>query len=69
MSEQFLTARQVSTEIFNGAWNYQKILRLTRNGILPAVKAGKSYLYQRGALEHWVETNFTKPAWSKIKIG
>ena len=64
----FMNARQVASDFFHGSCNYQKVLRLTRKGILPAVKLGKSYLYRRNDLEHWAIINFSKPAWSKIKI-
>ena len=68
-NKDFLTAKEVAVEFFNNEWGYQKVLRLTRNGILPAVKMGKSYLYQRSQLRKWAEINFNSPAYSKIKVG
>ena len=64
----FMTAKQVAIDFFEGECNYQKVLRLTRKGYLPAVKLGKSYLFRRAELEHWADENFSKPAWAKIKI-
>ena len=64
----FMTAKQVASDFFNGECNYQKVLRLTRKGQLPAVKLGKSYLFKRSELERWAAENFSKPAWRKIKV-
>ncbi len=64
----FLTAKEVSEDFFNGKWGYQKVLRLTRNGVIPAVKKGKSYLYEHSQLVKWAEVNFSKPAQARIKI-
>lgn len=68
MEEKFMTAKQVSTDFFNGNCNYQKVLRLTRQGKLPAMRMGNSYLFSKQALENWVNQNFFKPYWSKIKM-
>ena len=64
----FYTATQVSQAFFHGRVSYQNVLSLTRQGKLPAIKRGKSYLYERHALEEWVKTNFGTPAWSGIKV-
>lgn len=64
----FMTAKQVAKDFFNDECNYQKVLRLTRKGYLPAVKLGKSYLFKRSELERWASDNFSRPAWSKIKV-
>lgn len=68
MSQTFMDAKQVSCDFFNGMCDYQKVLRLTRNGYLPGKKLGKSYLYIREELEKWAETNFSKPVCSKMKL-
>ena len=70
MHEQlkFLTAKEVAEAFFHNDLNYQKVLRLTRNGILPAKKFGKSYLYEKSELEFWVSNNFSTPAYFKIII-
>ncbi len=47
MEQEFLSAKQVADQFFNGECNYLKVLHLTREGILPAKKFGKSYLYKR----------------------
>ena len=67
--KDFMTAKQVAIEFFNNEMGYQKVLRLTRNGKLPAVKIGKSYLYSRVQLIKWAEINFSKPACARIKVG
>ncbi len=67
--KDFMTAKEGAVEFFYNEWSYQKVLRLTRNGILPAVKMGKSYLYQRTQLKRWADMNFKSPAFAKIKIG
>lgn len=67
MNHTFMTAEEVSNKFFNGKYNYQKVLRMTRNGLLPAIKNGKSYLYCKESLEAWTEDNFSCPAWTKIR--
>ncbi len=68
MQSKFLTATEVATEFFNGSCSYHKVLRLTRSGVLPAVKLGKSYMYSREALVKWAEVNFNRPAYAKMKL-
>ena len=68
MDVVFMTAKQVAKDFFRGECSYQKVLRLTRKGYLPAVKLGKSYLFKRSELERWATENFSKPAWRKIKV-
>lgn len=66
--KDFMTTTQV-VEFFDRVIGYQKILRMTRNGILPAVKIGKSYYYQRTQLQKWADTNFSKAACARIRVG
>ena len=66
MVQEFLSAKQVSSDFFNGKCDYYKVLRLTRNGILPAKKFGKSYLYERTELVKWATHNFSNPAYFDI---
>lgn len=61
----FWTAAEVANIFFQGKINYAKVLRMTRNGDLPAVKRGKSYLYLRSALITWANKSFNKPAWAQ----
>lgn len=61
----FWTATEVAEIFFQGKLKYARILQMTRDGELPAIKRGKSYLYLRSALERWVEKNFTKPVWAQ----
>lgn len=68
VNESFMSAKEVAEEFFGGLWSYQKVLRWVRNGDLPGVKAGKSYLFSRAALEQWKEVNFSSVAWAKIKL-
>ena len=68
MEQEFLSAKQVADHFFNGECNYLKVLRLTREGILPAKKFGKSYLYKRSELEKWAASNFCNPAYYDIII-
>ena len=42
MEQEFLSSKQVAIDFFNGECNYHKVLRLTREGILPAKKFGKA---------------------------
>ncbi len=65
---QFMTAKEVAKDFFMNKFSYQKVLRLTRNGILPAVRAGKSYLFERAALERWAEMNFNRPAYARPRF-
>lgn len=48
---------------------YQKVLRMTRNGILLAIKIGKSYYYQRTQLQKLDDINFSRVACARIKVG
>jgi len=50
----FLNARDVATTFFQGKIPYQTVLRMTRDGQLPAFKQGKRYIYLLSALENWV---------------
>ena len=68
MSAEFMTAKEVAEEFFNGTCSYHKVLRLTRIGTLPAMKMGKSYLYRKAELENWAESNFSRPAYAKTKF-
>lgn len=68
MYSKFMNAKEVACDFFNGECSYHKVLRLTRIGMLPAVKMGKSYLYSREELERWAEQNFSRPAYAKIKL-
>ncbi|GEM_PF-1918973 len=63
----FLTAVEVSDVFFHGKINYSRVLKMTRDGELPAMKHGKSYIYLWSALEAWAEKNFNKPNWSHKK--
>ena len=65
MKTEFMTAKEVAEEFFNGECSYYKVLRLTRNGMIPAMKMGKSYLYRKTELEKWAELNFSRPAYAK----
>ena len=68
MSAEFMTAKEVAEKFFNGECSYHKVLRLTRTGVLPAMKMGKSYLYRKAELEKWAELNFSRPAYAKAKF-
>ncbi len=61
----FWTASEVAEIFFQGKLKYARVLQMTRNGELPAIKKGKSYLYLRSALEKWAEKNFNKPTWAQ----
>jgi hypothetical protein len=63
----FLTAEEVSELFFHGKLKYSRVLKMTRNGELPAMKQGKSYIYLWSALEKWAEKNFNKPNWTHQK--
>lgn len=65
---EFLTAKEVSEKFFCGKWNYQKVLRLAREGKLPGKKVGKSYLFEKNNLEIWVQKNFSNATWAKIRV-
>lgn len=61
----FLTATEVAELFFKGKLKYARVLQMTRDGELPAMKQGKSYLYLWSALEKWAEKNFNKPNWAQ----
>lgn len=64
---KFLTAAEVAEVFFEGKLKYARILKMTRDGELPAIKQGKSYIYLCSALKKWAEKNFNKPNWSHTK--
>ena len=66
MSQEFLTAQQVAREYLNDVCSYHKILRLTREGEIPARKLGKSYIYRRSNLDEWATDQFSCPATNEI---
>ncbi|WIW69891.1 helix-turn-helix domain-containing protein [Anaerosinus gibii] len=61
---EFLTAREVSSVFFQGKLPYSGVLKMTRNGELPAMKRGKSYIYMVSALKEWAQKNLSKPSWA-----
>ena len=67
MNPIFLSARELSEKYFRGMISYQAVLKLTREGLLPAIRQGKSYVYEKEAVEQWVSKNFSTPAWAKMK--
>lgn len=69
MNQEFLNAKHVADSFFNGECSYYKVLRLTREGMLPAKKVGKSYLYKKEELEKWAENNFSSSAFYEKDIG
>ncbi|WP_094607185.1 hypothetical protein SPSIL_058080 [Sporomusa silvacetica DSM 10669] len=64
----FLSATEVADIFFQGKLKYARVLQMTRNGELPAMKQGKSYLYLWSALEKWAEKNFNKPNWAHKSV-
>jgi hypothetical protein len=67
-SNVFMTAEQVASEFFQGKLKYQRVLKMTREGQLPAVKQGKSYIYLLSELQKWVDKKFSTPAWTDKKF-
>jgi hypothetical protein len=61
---KFLTAHEVAEQFFQKKIPYTTILKMTRDGILPAIKQGKSYIYLASALQDWAEKNLRKPSWA-----
>lgn len=41
MNPIFLSARELSQKYFRGMISYQAVLKLTREGLLPAIRQGK----------------------------
>lgn len=67
-SNTFLTAAEVADNFFQGKLKYQRVLKMTREGELPAIKIGRAYVYLLSELQIWVDQKFNKPAWSTRKI-
>ncbi len=63
VNQIFFNAKEVSEVFFQGKLNYSRVLQMTRAGMLPALKMGKSYVYEKSALEIWTEKAFSKPVW------
>ena len=64
---KFYSARGLAKDYFNGMISYQAILKLTPDGLLPRIKQGKSYVYEKLSVDQWVQKNFSTPVWAKIK--
>lgn len=64
---QLLTAKEVVQKIFGGKISYRRLLQLTREGQLNALKLGHSYFYNGLDVRAWLEKNLKTPAWSKVK--
>ena len=54
---RFLRAREVAENFFQGKISYIKVLKLTKEGILPGIKIGKNYFYTPEALTVWADRN------------
>lgn len=65
-TDEFLTATEVANDYFCGKVTYKSVLKLTAEGMLPGVKIGKVYLYQRSALDFWRDRNFYTPPSGKL---
>lgn len=63
---KYLKAKEVAETFFDGRIPYNRVLKLTHDGILPATKIGKNYFYSSEALAAWEEKNMNSPAWQKI---
>ena len=63
-NNKFLTAREVANEFFQGKLHYQRVLKMTREGELPAVKIGRAYVYLLSELQVWTKKRFGTPAWT-----
>lgn len=66
-THRFLTALEVSRDYFEGTISYKKILQLTKENKLPAIRSGKRYVYSIAELEQWSKINFATPAHAAIK--
>lgn len=65
--QKFLKAKEVAEGFFEGKIRYNKILELSKRGILPCTKIGGIYYYTVEALEEWVLKNMHTPVWQKSK--
>lgn len=68
MTNKFMNAQEVADVFFEGKWSYQKVLRWARQGDLPGMKAGKSYIFSTEALIKWASENLSTATWAKVKI-
>lgn len=66
-TRRFLSAREVANVYFEGNISYKKILELTNQGKIPAVRAGKRYVYRLEDLDRWARLNFATPAQTELK--
>ena len=54
---KLMTARELAGRLGLARW---RIYDLTRSGILPAVRIGRSYRYSTEAIREWIERGGTK---------
>lgn len=64
---QLMTAREVVDQLFDGKISYRRLLQLTREGQLNALRLGHSYYYSSDEIRSWLEKNLKTPAWTKAK--
>lgn len=62
-----LTAREVVEQLFDGKISYRRLLQLTREGQLNALRLGHTYYYSGTEVIAWLEKNLKTPAWAKVK--
>lgn len=67
MDNQFMTAKDVAQHFFGGIIGYKRVLELTRNKGLPAVKMGRTYIYRWDDVDRWAQLNFSTPTWAKTR--
>lgn len=64
---ELLTAQEVVRTIFCGKISYRRLLQLTHNGSLNALRLGHTYFYNGSEVRTWLEKNLKTPAWAKVK--
>lgn len=63
-----LTAREISTKIFNGKLSYRRILDLCHQGKLGCLRVGRTYYFSEQVVRNWITKNTNSPAWVNVKI-
>lgn len=64
--DKLLTAREAVREVFCNKITYARLLKLIREGKIPALKLGHMYYLDSDVVIKWLEINTSTPAWTNI---
>lgn len=66
MHNDYMTAKEVASNFFDGKRSYWTVLKRARAGILPCIRDGGQYLFKRSELEAWEKAAMDRPNWMPL---